>query len=547
MAAVPELDALEREIADAVFGFQPTFAVGLGRHEYDGRLPDYSTEATDRWTSQADGLLVRLAALEPTSLSPDRQVDHFLLRLSLEGSLFDVRDARRLDRNPMAYLGVLALTPYFCREYAPAPARVDAIVRALKGVPGLLEQGRRRLVGPLPRPFVELARVIGEGLPAHFRDAEAFAKGVGLGPSVAEARDAAETALVDFLGWLRDEELPRAVTDFALGPPTYQRLLFVREGIEAPFADLEKAGVADLARNHARLEEIARQERLPVSALISHVQHDHPSAPELLGAARGFVEESRQFVESKELVSIPSPVNCRVEETPVWGRATTTASMDSPGPFDAGSTEGIYYVTLVDPAWTPEQQQEWLRTMNRSMLRNTAVHEVYPGHYLQALHFRAIAGSLARKIYISPSFVEGWAHYCEQLAIEAGIGGGSSAAEVTQILDALLRDCRLLSSVRMHTQGGTLEQATALFERQAYLDRLPAEREAIRGTFDPEYFCYTLGKLAILDVRRRLLATRFGGSLQAFHDSLLRFGCPPVGLLDALLGGGSTPRPTSPS
>jgi len=169
------------------------------------------------------------------------------------------------------------------------------------------------------------------------------------------------------------------------------------------------------------------------------------------------------------------------------------------------------------------------------MLLNIAVHEVYPGHYLQALHFRAHAGSLARKIYLSPSYEEGWAHYCEQLVIEAGLGAGGMAAEVVQILDALLRDCRLLASIRMHTQGWTVERATTLFEKEAYLDPLPAEREAVRGTYDPEYFCYTLGKLAILDVRKRLLAGRFAGNLRAFHDALLRYGCPPVGLLDSLL------------
>jgi len=556
MAVDPGFETLEREAADALFEFQPPFAVALGRHEYDGRLPDYSAEGTARWGATIDRLRGRLAATDLDGLDADRKVDAFLLRLVLEGSSFDLRDARLLERNPMSYLGALSLTAYLCREYAPAPMRVDAIARVLGAVPSLLAQGRERLAGPLPRPFVELALSIGAGLPSHFRDAEAFAAQAGLGDRVAPARVAAEAALTSFLDWLREQELVRATPEFALGPERFQRLLFVREGIEAPFADLEKAGAADLARNRARLEEIAREQRLPISALISHVQHDHPTAADLIPAAREYVEECRRFVDDHRLVSIPGPVACRVEESPVWARATTTASMNGPGPFDAQTTEGIYYVTPVDPAWTAEQQSEWLRTMNRSMLRNTAVHEVYPGHYLQALHFRANAGSLTRKIYASPSFVEGWAHYAEQLAIEAGLGAGSVAAEVTQLLDALLRDCRLLASIRMHTAGWTVAQATALFEKDGLLDRLPAEREAVRGTFDPEYFCYTLGKLAILDVRRRLLAGKFGGDQRAFHDALLRFGCPPVGLLEGLLeampplaapGTHGTPSPSAAS
>ncbi|HYB77946.1 MAG TPA: DUF885 family protein, partial [Thermoplasmata archaeon] len=271
--------------------------------------------------------------------------------------------------------------------------------------------------------------------------------------------------------------------------------------------------------------------------LLVDLTREHPTAPELIPTARSFVEETRTFVEERGLVTVPAEARCRVEETPVWGRALSTASMNPPGPFDQASSEGVYYVTPVDPKWTEPQQEEWLRSLNRSILRNTTVHEVYPGHYLQFLHFRQSSGSLARKVYLSPSFVEGWAHYTEQLAIENGVGRDDRLAEVAQLHDALLRNTRLLVSVGLHTGGMTLEGATQLFQSEAHMERLPAEREAIRGTFNPEYFCYTLGKLAILNARHRLLASKFGGSLRSFHDTLLGLGCPPVGLLDSLLEG----------
>jgi uncharacterized protein (DUF885 family) len=210
--------------------------------------------------------------------------------------------------------------------------------------------------------------------------------------------------------------------------------------------------------------------------------------------------------------------------------------MNPPGPFEGGGDEGIYYVTPVDPAWSPKQAEEWLRSFNDSLLRNVTVHEVYPGHYLQFLHFRRTAGSLASKVFMSGSFTEGWAHYAEQLAVENGLGAGSVHAEVAQIHDALLRDVRLIASIGLHTQGKDLEWATRLFESEAYFERLPAEREAIRGSFNPEYFCYTLGKLAILDARAKYLTKRFGGSLEKFHDTLLAHGCPPVGMIDEMLG-----------
>ncbi len=531
-----ELDALEREVVDHLFVLQPAYAVGLGLHDYDGKLPDLSEHATGAWATHADRLLARLEAADGGRLSEDRSVDRFLLRLLLESPLFDLRESDDLGRNPMSYLGQVSLTSYLSREYAPVPQRVEAIVRVLEGVPALLAEGRRRLKGPLPKPFVDLSLAIGGGLPAHFAEAEEFAARAGLGGRVASARSLAEPETARFLHWLREEELPRAVPEFALGPDRYQRLLFVREGIETPFEEIRRAGAADLARNQARLDEIARAQGTSVDELFARQNRDHPAAGELLENARKYVAETREFVERHRLATVPGEADCRVEETPVWGRALSTASMNPPGPFDRASAEGVYYVTLVDPKWTPTQAEEWLRSFNHAVLRNVTVHEVYPGHYLQFLHFRRTPGSLARKVYLSPSFVEGWAHYAEQLAIEQGLGRESAAAEVAQIHDALLRDCRLLASIGLHAQGMTLETATGLFQREAHCERLPAEREAVRGTFNPEYFCYTLGKLAILNARGRVLASRFGSDLGAFHDAVLATGCPPVGLLDTLLG-----------
>jgi uncharacterized protein (DUF885 family) len=535
-----ELDALEREIVDHVFVQMPGTAVALGLHQYDGIIPDLSSTATAHWAGQTDRLLARLAALDRSHLSADRKLDTFLLRLYLESPLFDIREGRDLDRNPMLFVGAFSLTAYLVREYAPVSDRVRAIVTTLESVPQLLDDGRHRLAGPLPRPFVELALSIGAGLPAHFGEAEAFAEPAGLAREVHTARTVAESALARFMGWLRDEELPRAIPDFALGPERYRRLLFVREGIESTVEDVRAAGAADLARNQARLEEIARDERVAPAALFHRLALDHPVAADVIPTAQAFVEGLREFVVAQGLVTIPGRVQVRVEETPVWGRALSTASMDSPGPFETAA-EAVYYVTPVDPKWTPVQQEEWLRSLNRTMLRNITVHEVFPGHYLQFLHWRSSEGSLARRVFMSASFVEGWAHYTEQLAIEAGLGAPRHEAEVAQIHDALLRDCRLLSSIGLHTAGWSLEKATELFQRAAYYDRLPAEREAIRGTFNPEYFCYTLGKLAILTARANTLATVFGGNLKRFHDTLLRFGSPPIGLLPTLLATASSP------
>lgn len=530
-----ELAALEQEIIDHLFALSPAYAVGLGLHDYDGRTPDLSTAATDRWSTEADRLLTRLAEVDADDLAPDRRIDQVVLRLLMESPLFDLREAHELERNPMAYTAMFSLTNYLAREYAPSSERLAAVARILAAAPGVFETGRRRLRGPLPKPFVELAIQMGGSLPLHFAEAEAYAARSGAAGTLSGPRAAAQTAVREFVDWLQTDELPRATAPFALGPERYRRLLYVREGIEAPVDELRAAGAADLHRNQARLAEIARTAGRSETELIAALADDHPSAEQILPTARAFVEETQRFVREKDLVTIPEPAVCRVEETPPDSRAWTTASMNPPGPFDTKTPDGIYFVTLVDPSWSAEQQQQWLRTQNRPLLRNITVHEVYPGHYLHALHIRARPAPLARKVYNSPSFVEGWAHYAEQLAIEAGLGSGGYEAEVAQIHDALLRDCRLLSSIGLHTEGWTVERSTELFRSSALFEQLPAQREAMRGTFNPEYFCYTLGKLAILDARKKYLASRFGGSLRAFHDALLSYGSPPVGLIDAVL------------
>jgi len=532
------LSSLESEIVDHVFALRPTLAAALGLHQYDGILPDLSPATTTAWAAKAKDLLRGLEEVAESRLDPARRLDRNLLRLLVEGALFDLESVRELDRNPMNFVGQPEITGYMARDYAPVAERAGAIKKVFAGVPGLLKTGRSRLERELPRPFVDLSIQIGSGLPSHFRQGEAFAaaSSPALGREVRAVREEAEAAVASFVQWLRTERLPQATGDFALGAERFQRLLWVREGLTTPVSEVLARGRADLKRNQDRLSEIARREGLTPDRLVARLQDDHPTAPELIPLAQRLTDETREFVRTKALVSIPEPQVCHVRETEAWARDLWTAAMNPPGPFEK-PVDGIYWVTSVDPAWDAKRSEEWLRTLNHAMLKNTTIHEVWPGHYLQALHFRKTSQSLARKVWFSYSFCEGWAHYCEQLALEAGYDGRSTATEVTQLHDALLRDCRLIASIGMHTQGMSVADATGLLRTEAHLEPVHAEREAIRGTYNPEYFCYTLGKLAILDVRSKYLASRYRSSLQAFHDTLLGFGNPPIGFLDSLLGG----------
>jgi uncharacterized protein (DUF885 family) len=541
--AMAELDALEAETVRHTFDLSPGYAVSAGRHDYDGRLPSLSRESTDAWVRAADRLLTGLCSLESRPLPAARTIDRLLLELLLESSRFDILDSRDYDSNPMVYLGALSLSAYTVRPYAPLAVRGEAMLHIVEAVPKFLEVAAGRLNPVLPAPFLELSAAIGAGLPGHFAECEGALRRehAALADRFRDARAGAEAAIQRFLERLETEYRPRQTAEFALGPERFQRLLWVREGLRLPIAELKASGLQDLRRNQERLRSLALARTPPTTPteLLAGASADHASADRLIPEVREFLVETRRWLAERDIISLPEPDACRVEETPVYGRSLSTASMDSPGPFEEGAMEGVYYVTPVDPSWSPERQEEWLRAMCRPILRNITVHEVYPGHYLQFLHLRRAPSSLARKTYLSPSFVEGWAHYCEQLAIEQGFGGGAPIAEAVQLQDALLRNCRLLVSIGLHTEGMTLEEGTAFFRREAHMEALPAEREAIRGSFNPEYFCYTLGKIMILRARAAHAGSDTS-SLKRFHDRLLSFGCPPVGLLDSLLGESGT-------
>ena len=538
MASEPTdpLSRIEDQIVAHYFEARPTVAAYLGLHQYDGILPDLSSDGTGRWAGAARGLLLELASVEEPSLTAPRRLDRNLLRLLLEGTLFDLEVARQVDRNPMTFLFQPDLTNYIARDYAPVEDRLRGIVRVLNAVAPLFETAKARLEPVLPRPYVTLALHIASGLPAHFAEGESLAASGSrpLREEVHSARERAEAAVRDFGSWLESERLPQATDDFALGLERFARLLWVREGLTMPVQEVLSRGRADLKRNQDRLAEIARRESSSPEQLIEDLQQDHPSPDELLPLVRRLTDEVREFVRTKDLVTIPEPEACHVRETPAWARDLWTAAMNPPGPFEK-PVDGIYWITTVDPQWTPVQADQWMRTLNHAMLKNTTVHEVWPGHYLQSLHFRRTSQTLVRKVWASYSFIEGWAHYAEQASLEAGFQGRSTSAEVTQLHDAILRDCRLIVSIGMHTQGWPVSEAARFFRTEARLEEVHAQREAIRGTYDPEYFCYTLGKLGILDVRAKYLASKFHGSLKQFHDTLLGFGTPPIGFLDGLL------------
>jgi uncharacterized protein (DUF885 family) len=335
---------------------------------------------------------------------------------------------------------------------------------------------------------------------------------------------------------------PRVRKEFALGARKYERMIRAEHLAAIPLRRLLEVGTADLAANRAAFLETAAKidaAKTP-QQVVADISRDHPTADRLTEDTQSMLEDLRQFVVDRDLVSVPSEERAKVMETPRFYRFAT-AAMNSPGSFEKVAKEAFYYVTPVEPSWPPEKQEEWLRHLNYTSLRNISAHECYPGHYVHFLHRRRVMSPILRSYY-SYAFTEGWAHYCEEMMVDAGLGDGDPRARLAMLQDALLRDCRYVSSIRMHTQGWTWEDATRFFMENAFLDRLPAEREAKRGTWDPGYLNYTLGKLMIKKLRSDYFAGHRQATLKEFHDALLALGAPPLGLArEHLLGPGSGP------
>ena len=360
----------------------------------------------------------------------------------------------------------------------------------------------------------------------------------------------AVAALNDYANWLEREKLPKATGDFALGEEKYQRMLAETEFVDLPPAKILEIGLQKLKEEQDIFAEAAKQidPSKPAIEVFKQIQNEHPTAESLIPEVTKNLEQIRKYVIEHKLVKIPSDVRAQVKETPAYRRATTFASMDTPGPFEKKGTEAYYYVTPVESDWPDAQKNEWLTSFNYYTTDVVTIHEAYPGHYVQFLHLNASSATKVEKIFGSYAFVEGWAHYCEKMLVDEGYGSAkkekptdeemkrAAKYRMAQADEALLRLCRLCVSIKLHTQKMSVDDATKFFQDNCYYEAKPARSEAMRGTFDPGYLNYTLGKLQILKLRDDYKAQEGDEfSLQKFHNEILDHGMPQIRLLREIL------------
>jgi uncharacterized protein (DUF885 family) len=549
-----EFEGVAEEYVKTYLAAHPLQGTALGFHEYDGKISDYSRLALDAELSRLRRFDDRLAKFDPAKLSPRQSIDLRILQAAVKRDLFEMQDMSVFERNPMVYARAGDVNVYIKRNFAPLEDRVRSLVAIESQIPNILIAARTNLDENLPKPFVELAIQIAKGS-ADFLKKDLVAAVSGLKDeqlrvAFQTANRKAANALSDYATWLEREKLPKATLDFALGEEKFGRFLAQTELVNLPPQKVLEIGMTQLKAEQEAFAEAAKKidPNKPATEVFKQIQSEHPASDKLIPDTAKDLDKIRKYVVSRRLVGIPSEVRAKVKETPQYLRATSFASMDTPGPFEKRATEAYYYVTPTEEDWPAQEKEEWLTAFNYYTSDIVSIHEVYPGHYVQFLHLNASPASRVEKIFGSYAFIEGWAHYCEKMMVDDGFGSPSNSSpseddvkraakyRMAQADEALLRLCRLCVSIKVHTQNMSIDEATKFFQDNCYYEQKPARQEAMRATFDPGYLNYALGKLQILKLRDDYKAQQGNDfSLQKFHNEMLSHGMPPIRLLREIM------------
>ena len=536
-----DFEQLSEKFINEYLQRNPESAVSLGFHQYDGKISDFSLKGYSDQIEWLKSYKAKLAAIDPTQLNENNYFNYKLLEIELDKELFSLEDRAGYKTNPMTYAGAIDVNIYISRDFAPMENRIRSIINIEKNAPEIFRNARSNLNKVLPKPYIELAMNIASGsadfLSADLVTALKDVTNKTLMKEFNEVNKAAINELRVYSKYLEKEKLPFADNNFALGKDNYQKMLAGEMITLSPDKILE-IGLSRLKAEQQNFEDVAKMIDPTKKAIdvFKEIQKDHPTAENLIRDTKVNLDAIRQYLIDHSIVSIPSEVKALVKETPQYARATTFASMDTPGPFEK-SVQAYYYVTPVETSWDAKQKEEWLTAFNYYTTDVVSIHEAYPGHYIQFLHMNASDASKTQKIFGSYAYTEGWAHYSEQMMVEEGFGkdkGDLTALKyhLAQLDESLLRYCRLCVSIMMHTQGMTVDDATQFIIDNCYYEKQTAHSEAMRGTNDPGYLNYTLGKLMIFKLRSDYQKQEGSNySLTKFHDEFLKYGMPPIPLI----------------
>ena len=547
---------------DAYFKYHPTDGTASGFHQYDPLLEDYSRAGVESETEALKIFQTKLEHFNQQQLNAEQRDDWQLMLNYINSRLLTLEDLRMWEKDPDRYSSNISNSIFviMSRNFAPQDQRLLSVIQREKKIPQVFESARGNLQNP-PEIYTRVALMQLPGIISFFeKDVPAAFPNVKNPRLMVQFRGvnrAVIESLQRYEKFLKEELLPKSKGDFRIGAENYRKKLLYDEMVDIPLDRLLEIGMADLRKNQRWYKETAAKldpSRTPEQILAEEAK-DHPAPDKLLQTFRDTLGGLTEFIKTKKIITIPSPVPPIVQETPPFARALTFASMDTPGPYEKKAKEAFFNVTLPEPNWKPQEVEEHMAGFNYGTIISTAVHEVYPGHYTQFLWVPQ-APSKVRKLLGASSNAEGWAHYSEQMMLDEGYGRGPDpvpgkpAVESKQFLklrlgqlqDALLRNARFIVGLQMHTGKMTYDEGVGFFVKEGYQTRSNGERETRRGTSDPTYLYYTLGKLEILKLRddyRKKMGNKY--SLQEFHDRFIKQGFPPIKIVRRSMLGDNSP------
>ena len=521
----------------------PTEAAADGVHAHDDLLEDLSRAAIDARIRDLGGWARRLEGINPAGLTADETLERRMLGDCIRSRLFALEETRDWERSPIYYADTLAssLATQVFFAYADLPERARRVGSKLRQTARLLDAARQNVTaaaGLFVKVGIEslegVVTFVEKDLPRAFRDLE----DMHLLGDLADASAEAIAALGGYIGHLRETVAPKSRASFRLGPERFEQKLRLDDGLDLPAERLLQIALRELRATQDEFKRVAMTIAADPREAWRQIKSRHPTSDELIRVVDEQVEALRTFVERKRIVAIPENEGIRVAPTPDFYR-WTFASMWTPGPFESTPLPAFYYITNVDPAWSAERQEEHLRDLSYATLWSISMHEVYPGHFLHFEHVRQVTSPLRKSVFFAPtSFVEGWAHYSEQVMLDEGFELGNAEVRLGQLSEALVRLARTVVGIRLHNDDLSVEQGMRFFRDEAYLEEGSARQEAERGTFDPSYVLYALGKQMLLKLRADVEEAEGNSfSLQRFHNRLLGQGCLPFWMHRALMVG----------
>jgi uncharacterized protein (DUF885 family) len=525
-----------------LYEVHPSGATMDGVHVHDDLLEDYRRSAIDTHVSALAGFARRLDGIPPDHLTTRERIEHQIVASNIRARQFELEVVRSWERNPHYYADTLAssLAAQAIFAHAPETERARRVLSKLRQTPRLVQAARDNIKEP-PPIFIQVGTDTWRGVMTFIeRDLPRAFSSVDDIHLLGDLDDACREAVKiigAYVDDLENEIRPKAKGTFRLGREKFEQKLRHEEGITLTVDRLLAIAHRELEATQEEFRQVAGRLNGGDPMKAWRIAKDkYPEAGKLIATAREQLDELHTFLSRSNVIAMPDSAGVAVAPTPEFFR-WAAASMWTPGPFESKPSRAMYYLTDVDPKWEADRKAEHLRDLNLPTLWTISIHEVYPGHFLHYQFLRKVDSKVRRSTMFAPaSYIEGWAHYCEQMMLEAGFGRGDHALKLGQLAEALVRLARFIVGIRLHTEDWSVEQGVRFFRDEAFLEEASARREAERGTFDPTYLVYSAGKLMLLKLRHDWYEEQGGKpSLRAFHDKFLEQGSAPFWALRRLM------------